>query len=160
MGQLTHTTAEVDEQLDGVFAEIYTDNSATAQTIVTGVTPVKVINFLSNGDSSNCTADQANNKIILTKNGEYKITITTSFSASAGGDNWFGSIFVDGVELDDVHFERKIGNAGDHGVASATGMYHCTACPEDVDFRIHHDDAGSIDITKTYMNLNVFRMGI
>jgi hypothetical protein len=162
MGQLTHTTTEVDEQLDGVFAEIYTDDSSVTQTIATGTTPTKVTNFLTNGDSSHCTADQANNKITLTKTGEYKISITTSYTSTVtgGGDNWFGSIFVDGVELNDIHFERKITNGGDHGTSSATGFYECTSGPVDVDFRVQHDDGGSLDITKTYMNLNVFRVGV
>jgi hypothetical protein len=161
MGQLTHTTAEVDEQLDGVFAEIYTDGGSTAQSIAQGVTPVKVINFLTNGDSDHCTADQANSKITVTLNGEYYISISCSYKAGTGGDTWFGSIFADGVELSDIHFEDSLPNNTDFIAASASGLHHFTGSPCDVDFRIHHDDPSNpVDFTATYMNLTLFRIGI
>ena len=161
-GQLTHTTAEVDEQLDGVYAEIYANSQTNVQTIVGSATVYTLVtNFTANGDSAHCTADYANSKITLTKNGEYSIGLHTSFGASVSGDNWFGVVFAGTNELPDIHFERKIGNANDHGSAGAGGFYNCTNAPIDITYRVRHSEVGvSIDLTKTYMNLNVHRIGL
>lgn len=160
MGQLTHTTTEVDEQLDGVYAEIYEDAGSTPQTILTGSTPTLVTGFTSNGDSSHCTADYANNKITVTKTGEYLITITASFHVSAASDEWIGSVFADGVKLDDIHFEAAVTNQLDFIMASATGLHNFATAPEDLDFRVYHNNASSRDFTPTYMNLTVVRVGV
>lgn len=160
--QLTHTATELDEQLDGVYAEIYANNQTNTQAIVGHASNYTIVsNFTANGDSSYCTADYANSKLTITKNGEYVVQIHTSFTGNSANDNWFGAIFAGGVELSDIHFERKIGSGGDYGSAGASGFYSCTNAPVDIDFRIRHDDIGvSVDMTKTYMNLSVYRIGL
>lgn len=159
MGQLNQTTAELQTIIEGVFAEIYTDDSVITQSIPTGATYTKLTNFLSNGESKSCTADQANNKITITQAGEYKIEFNTSFTSSGSNVNWFGAVFVDGSELDDIHFERKIGSGGDYGSTAIGGIYNVTTAPVDVDVRFRHDSGGALDLTKRYMNLNVVRIG-
>lgn len=161
-GQLTHTTTEVDEFLDGVYAEIYAEDQTNTQSVVTGASYVIITNFTANGDSSHCTPDFANDKLTITKNGEYVLSINTSFTSTVtgGGDNWFGAIFAGGVELGDIHFERKITNGGDHGVACASGFFNVTNAPIDIDFRMRHDDGGTLVLTKTYMNLSAHRIGL
>lgn len=158
-GQLTHTTAEVDEQLDGVYAEIYVNSNANIQVIATGAYSL-VTNYTANGDSSFCTADYANSKITLTKNGEYRLSTHISFTGSGNGNTWFGTIFAGGAELSDIHFERKIGTGGDHGAAGISGFYACTNAPVDIDFRMRHNAGGDLNLTATYMNLNAHRIGL
>lgn len=162
MGQLTHTTTEVDEQLDGVYAEIYCDDNTTTQSITNGASYVKVTNFNTNGDSSHCTADQANDKVTITKEGVYKVEANLSFTAATGNVNWFGSIFFDGVEAADIHFERKIGSGGDYGSVSIGGLHNVAAVdlPVDVDVRFRHDRGSADDLTLRYANINVVRVGI
>ena len=159
-GQLTHTTAEVDEQLDGVYAEIYVNSNATVQVIPTGSGYTQVTNYSANGDSSLCTPDYVNNKITLTRNGEYRLSTHVSFAGSGSGNTWFGTIFAGGTELADIHFERKIGTGGDHGSAGISGFYACTNAPVDIDFRMRHEAGGDLNLTATYMNLNVHRIGL
>lgn len=159
--QLTQTWAEVQVIIDGSYAEIYEEDNLTAQSIVGHATTyTKVTNFQVNGDSKNCTPDQANDKITITQAGEYKITFSTSFTATGTNNNWFAAVFIDGVEQSDMHFERKIGAGGDYGSTSVTGIHSFPSVPLDVDVRMRHDDIGvSRDLTKRYMNLNVARIG-
>ncbi len=59
MGQLTQTFDEVQEQMDGVYAEIYIDSETpTAQSIPTGTT-LTVINGFAN-DGANGSSKQRN----------------------------------------------------------------------------------------------------
>jgi hypothetical protein len=162
MGQLTHTTTEVDEQLDGVYAEIYCDDNTTTQSIANGASYVKVTNFNTNGDSSHCTADQANDKVTITKEGEYKVEANLSFTGNTGNVNWFGSIFFGGVEAPDIHFERKLGSGGDYGSTSIGGLHSIEVgdLPLDVDVRFRHDNGSANDLTLRYANINVVRVGI
>ena len=160
MGQLTNTTAEVQEQMDGIYAEIHCNDNTTTQNIATGASYVKVTNFDTNGESNGCTADQANDKITITKNGEYKVEVSVSFTAATGNVNWFGAIFIDGVEQDGIHFERKLGSGGDYGALQIGGVASVTTAPVDVDVRFRHDRLSDDLMTLRYANLNVVRIGV
>ena len=161
MGDLTQTTAEIQIRLDGSYAEIYAHENLTTQAVVGSATVyTKVTNFGFNGDAKNVTPDFANNKIIITEPGEYMISFSTSFTATGSNVNWFGSIFIDGVEQNDMHFERKLGTGGDYGSTAIAGIHSFPTVPIDVDVRFRHDDiAVSRDLTKKYMNLNVSAIG-
>lgn len=158
MGQLDQTTEEVQVALDGAFASIYVDDNAVTQSIVNGASYVKVDAFASDGNSSNCTADAANDKVTVTTTGTYHATISCSFTATGSNVNWFGALFVDGVEQSNCHFERKIGTGGDYGSATVSGLINVTAT-KDVDFRVRHDDGTAKDLTVRYCNLMVHLVG-
>ena len=158
MGQLTQTTREVQVALDGAHASIYVDDNSVAQSIASGATYVKIDAFDTNGNSSNCTPDAANDKITITKDGTYHATCSVSFTGSGSNVNWFGAIFVDGVEQSNVHFERKIGTGGDYGSASVSGLLTISGAPKDVDFRLRHDGATQ-NVTVRYCNLMVHLVG-
>jgi hypothetical protein len=159
MGVLTNTTAEIQESLDGVFGEIYTHENSTTQSIPTGATYTKVINFDANGESNNCTPDFTNSKITITKPGTYFVSCPVSFTEAGSNENWFMSIFADGVEQDDIHFERRIGTGGDYGSASMSGFISASSAI-DVDLRVRHDNAGARTLTVRYCNLSVNRVSI
>ena len=160
MGQLTQTFSEIQEQMDGVYAAIYTHENVTTQSIPTGAGYELVTNYTANGDENNCTADYANDKITITKDGEYSVDFSCSFTEAGLNNNWFFSVFVDGVERDDIHFERKIGTGGDYGSAGSSGIFSVTGSPVDVDIRCRHDDAGSLTLTVKYSNLRAIRVGV
>lgn len=160
MGQLTHTTQEVEDQVGGVYAEIYTHEGATPQEIANGAGYTKCTAISSDGVSNGATADGANSKITITKTGVYKMECSLSFTGDTGNVNWFGSIFVDGVEQDKIHFERKIGSGGDYGSTHFNGIVSVSSVPVDVDLRFRHDDTVPDDITVRYANLNVNRVGV
>ena len=154
----TITQTEFEEQIEGVYAEIYVHEGVTAQSIATGAGYTKSTAFTTNGVSNNCTADATNDKITITKAGTYKIECSLSFTASA--DNWFGSIFVDGTEQDKIHFERKIGVGGDYGSTQFGGLVTVATAPVDVDLRFRSDSVSNEDLTVRYANLNVNRTGV
>jgi hypothetical protein len=160
MGQLSFTTDSIDDQLGGVYAEIYANNGATPQTIATGASYVKCTGFTDNGVSNGATADVANDKIIITKVGDYKIECSVSFTGAANLVNWFGSVFVDDVEQDQIHFQRKLGTGGDFGSTQFGGMITVASVPMDVDLRFRHDKGSDDDITIKYANLNALRVAI
>ncbi len=157
---MAFTKTEVDEQLGGVFAEIYDHEGVTPQEIADGASYVKCTAFSADGVSNNCIADATNSKITLTRVGTYKIECSLSFTADKDNVNWFGSIFVDGVEQDKMHFERKLGKGGDYGSTQFGGLVTVTAVPVDVDLRLRHDDGNPDDVTIRYINLNTNRTGV
>ena len=151
---------EVDLQLGGCFAGMHIhDSLAGAQSIPNGLTYTKVVGFLDNGASRNCTSDAANDKLTITVAGVYKVEGAISFTGSGTNVTWIGAAFLDGAEQDAIHFQRKIGVGGDYGAAPLSGEVVVTSVPVDLDFRVRHDDGTAKDFTMTYGNINVFRMG-
>jgi hypothetical protein len=142
----------------GVYAEIHLHDNATAQNIPTGTTYTKCTLFNGKGLSSNCTVDTANDKITATITGKYMVVVSCNFSAGTNGVIFKGSIFVNNVEQDQVHFVRKIGNAGDVGSASMSGIISVTA-GQDIDLRFRHDNAGTVTITPEYCNMSINYLG-
>jgi hypothetical protein len=153
-------TVLVDDYLyeDGTFAEIYVADGSTAQSIPTGTTYTKCTLFTTNGASSNCTADATNDKITITKAGKYRVSGTFSMKSGTNNVEFKGTVFYDGTEQSNIHWERKIGVAGDVGNASFSGIL-TAAANKDIDLRIRHDNAGSIDFTLTYANISICYLG-
>lgn len=144
---------------EGTFAEIHAHDNATTQSIPTGATYTKITTLDNNGESSNCTADGANDKITITKAGRYLVNGSFSFTCGTNNVTFFGGAFLNGVEQDNVHFTRKIGTAADIGSASFTGIIDVTTVPWDLDVRFRHDNGGSITLTLSYANLNTIYLG-
>jgi len=140
------------------FGEISIAGNAVAQSITAGATYIVSNAFDTNGLSSNCTPDATNNKITITSTGKYRVNGNFSFY---GINNviYFGAIFSDGVEQDQIHFSRKISTSGDVGSSSLDGFIDVTSVPIDVDFRIRQDQGTAKNITVSYANLNVHRIG-
>ena len=133
------------------------DNS-TAQVIANGAAYVKIINFANNDPANLATPDFVNNEITTLRAGIYRVEGAFSFTA-ANNKTFFGGLFVDGSEIDGIHFTRKIGTSGDVGNASFTGLVNLTA-DQVIDFRIRHDDVAPVSTTFSYMNLNMTRVGV
>jgi len=159
MGTLTQTFEQIQVALDGAHASIYLDSGVTAQSIANGASYVKSTGFATNGNSSNMTADVANDKITATVAGTYQVNISCSFIGDTNNTNWFGAIFVDGVEQGNIHFQRKIGTASDTGSANASGLVNITSVPVDIDFRLRHDNGTAENFTAKYLNLSAHLAG-
>lgn len=157
---MAFTKTQVDRIVGGQYAEIYVHEGVTAQTIATGAGYVKCTAFAADGSSANCTADSANDKITITETGLYKVECSNSFTGTGTNVNWFGAIFVGGVEQDQIHFERKIGAGGDYGSTQFGGLIDIGSVPADVDLRVRHSDGTDKDITVRYANMNVVRIGV
>ena len=157
---MAFTKTQVDEQIGGVYGEIYVHDGATPETIATGAGYTKCTAFASNGLSQDTTPDQTNDKITITKAGVYSVECSLSFTGATNSINWFGAVFVDGTEQNQIHFERKLGIGGDYGSAQIGGFVNVTSVPVDIDLRFRHDRGSDDDITVRYANLNVNRVGI
>ena len=154
MGTINKTTDQLNLLADGVYGGIHQHDNAVAQTIPTGTTYTKLTEWADNDPSNDVVPDEANGQITLTTAGVYKIESQLSMASDTGNITAFASAFLDGVEQDQCHFNRKIGVASDVGSASFTGIVEATA-GQVLDLRMRHDDAGSIDITIQYGSLNV-----
>lgn len=160
MGQVTQSTEQIQQQLNGVYGEIYTHENVTGQVIPTGAGYTLIENYTGNGESNQCTSDYTNSVITLTEPGIYMVDFSSSFTEAGSNENWFVAAFVNGVEQDKIHFERRIGTGGDYGSAGCSGTIVASTAPVDVDMRVRHGNAGSRTLTMRYSNLRVFRIAI
>lgn len=141
------------------FAEIYVADGSTAQAIATGATYTKLTGFATNGQANNCTADAANDKIVVTKAGKYLVNCSINASSGTNNVTFKFSIFLNGAELSNCHCHRKYSVAGDYGSSSITGIIDVTTANWEVDVRARHDDGGAVNFTPTYMNMNITYLG-
>lgn len=143
----------------GIYGELHIHDNSTSQAIPTGATYTKLTCFPGIGFCSNVTCDTANDKITFTKTGKYRVGASLSFLCGTNNVEWKATAFLNNVEQDQIHFERKIGTAGDIGNAGVTGFVNVTTVPWDLDLRAKHDNGGSIDLTVRYGNFNVEYVG-
>jgi hypothetical protein len=143
--------------LTPAYGEVYMHDNSTAVTVATGATYTQMT-WDSNGSSINCTPDATGNEIGVTRPGFYKVTCSTSFKVDTVNTVVLGSVFVNNVEQDQIHFRRKVATSGDEGAATCSGIIDVTAAT-DVDFRMRHDQGGNVDITITYGNMTIEYLG-
>ena len=142
------------------FANIHVhDAGATPQDIPTGLTYTKCDGFTDNGGSKNCTADATNDKITITKKGYYLVNHNSSFTGDTNNVTYYAAVFMDSVEQDNLHCVRKLATAGDVGSMSFCGVLQVSTVPIDVDVRIRHSNAGTVEYTMEYANLTVSYLG-
>lgn len=141
----------------GTYAEIHVHDASATQTIPTGTTYTKLTCYTDNGESSNCTADAANDKITITKMGRYRVTASSSTTVSSAAIFRFAA-FLGGVEQDDIHSMRRFPN-NDISGGILQGFINVSSVPVDVDIRCRHDQGGNVDITIVYSNFNVEYIG-
>lgn len=144
---------------DGCYGEIHLHDNSTAQAVATGATYAKFTLWGDNGLSQHCTADVTNDKITFTKPGIYRVSGSFNFSCDTNNIDFLGTVFLNSVEQDHIHFERKISTGGDIGSAGFTGLIDVTTIGWDLDFRVRHSGVGSVDFTLGYGNLNVTYVG-
>ena len=137
------------------FGEIHLHDGATAQTIPSGTTYTKLTSFQHNGYGVNCTPNVANNKIIITSAGYYVVNGSFSFESNRSNIIIKASVFLNGVEQDQIHFGKKIASAGDVGCGSFTGVIQVPTVNADIDVRVRHDYGSTVDIIMLYSNFNV-----
>lgn len=143
----------------GIYAGIYVADGSTAQSIANGTTYIKSTAFTTNGNSSNCTSDAANDKITITKTGKYMVLGTCSFTSGTNSVVWRSCAFLGGVEQSNIHWARKVGTGSDVGSASFMGTINVASVPVDLDVRFRHDQAGAVNITIVYSNVTVNYLG-
>lgn len=144
--------------LAGCFGGIHVHDATASQSIASGSAYTKATCFTDNDPASNCSADAANDKITLTKTGYYQVVGKISTTASANNILIKLAAFLGGVEQDNCHSETKMA-AGDMDTLQVIGVIDCTSENTDLDLRLAHDSASSVDVTIKYANLNVQWIG-
>lgn len=143
----------------GIFGSIHLHDGATLQSIPNGSGYTKITRFVDNGESANCTPDVANNKIIITEPGRYKVIASFSYMSGSVNTTFFMAPFLDNAEQDQDHFSRKVSTTGDVGSSTLSGPIRVATVPLDLDVRIRHDGGASVNFTPSYMNLTVVYLG-
>lgn len=149
--------AELANRLKPAYAEIYTFNNLTPQSIPTGATFTKLTSFMANGQSLNCTADASNQQIIIGTTGMYDISFGFSSQVGANGKVLETSIFKNGVEIQGSHTARYIQSANTFSSVSRNTIVSCLA-GDILDIRVRHSDTGSMNLIVGYGTLNVKRL--
>ena len=140
-----------------VYADLYASDNTTSQSIPTGATYTKINQFTTAGqtNASWVTASAANDNLVVVKPGRYKIEATASTKSGTANVLLKTAIFIGGVKAANVQAERKIINANDTSLISIGGIINITAANTEVDVRVAHDNAGSVNIICVHCNLNL-----
>jgi hypothetical protein len=140
------------------YAEIYVSDGVTAQSIPNGAIYTKLTAFTTNGSSSNCTADVANDKITITKAGKYLVNCVVSGFDGVAGAEFKMALFKAGVEQNNIHATNKFNAGSEIDNMEMCGIINALA-NEDIDVRIKHDGGGSVNFTTQYANLTINYLG-
>lgn len=137
----------------GGYAEIYCNDASTAQTV--NDTPQRMTGFTTNGPDSGCTADAANDKIVIDVAGDYLVSIAVAYAGTLS--KTFEIYAAVGTTPSHIGFHRKLGTAGDVGAGSACGILTLAASDE-VSAYVHSSDGGT-SFTPQNAQLTVKRIG-
>ena len=140
-----------------VFGSIYVHEGATAQSITNGATATKSTAFTTDGNDSGGISDVANDQLTLSR-GAWSVTASISFFTASNNVDVTGSLFLDGNEQDNLHFQRRIGTGADVGSAALTGIIIVDQASETLDLRLRHSLGAPENITIVYANLNGHRI--
>lgn len=143
----------------GIFGELHIHDNTTAQSIASGTTYTKMTAWNDNGLSSNTTPDVSNDKITITKTGIYEVTASISGYSGTANTTFKFSFFLNGVEQDQAHSERKYTVANDIGSTIVHGFIDVTTANWDLDMRCRHDGGGAVNFTMTYGAMTVRYLG-
>jgi hypothetical protein len=168
MGDSSTNYVEVESDGDVVFvggaglafAEIYVKDSVATISLDADNADVLVTQFTTNGQSNNCTADAANDKITITVTGKYLVTASVVASIDVGAATTLEiSAYLNGAEQTNVHACRDLASAAGNGSISLCGVIDVTTASWDLDLRANVTDTNARDITFRDLNLTVTQIG-
>ena len=148
---------EIGGKMKTSFGEMYLYNGNTAQSIPLGTTYTKITPFFASGEVLNCNVDHANQQIIISRKGKYRVTGTFSSKLDSNGNTLETTLFKNGVEIPKLHVIRKISVAGEPSTGSMTCILDCNI-GDIIDIRVRHDRNGAVGLTVMYGNLNVTKI--
>lgn len=137
------------------YAEIYVHENSAASSIPTGSTYTKII--LANsiiGNYKNCSIDLINGNITVNKEGFYFINGTFSSRLGTADVIWDTTIFVNGVEANNLHMRRKFSSTGYTFNVCISGLLKLKA-GDILDIRVKHNNAGAVSIINEFANFNI-----
>ena len=141
------------------YAGIYVKESAATISVDSDLGAVLVTQWTTNTPSNNCTPDQANNKITITKAGVYYVDFHVTSSLNGGATvviEYDG--YLDGVSQDCLHCHRTISST-DRGSQSFASYIDVTSVPVDLDVRADQSSTVARNLTVEDAQFNVRQVG-
>lgn len=141
------------------YGEIYGHDNVNQKAIPTGAGYTKIDNaFTNDGVSENATPQYTLGQITIPQEGKYRIFYTISYTSDVNNTTWFGAIFLNGAEQNNIHSSSKITSATDIRTSAGQGIISVPANGV-IDFRVRHDQVGTVNILPKYININVVYLG-
>ena len=139
---------------DASYAQMYRTGSGVAQSIPTGTAWTKLTPFTANSNAFDSTPDHANDRIVIGRAGQYKVTFTRSFDVGTANTTWKSTVLKNGSEWAPSTQQVKMLNA-------TTSTYACTSCQiscaagDVLTIGVQHDNASSVNVTHAFATLSV-----
>lgn len=146
------------QNLGGSYAELHAHDNSTGQSIATGTTYAKITALIGAGPYNDARISTSTQEITINRAGTYRVALNVSFYSDTNNVIAYFAAFKGTSELDNIHFERKIGTGADVGSSAASGYISCSA-GDIITLRARHDYTSAVVFTVTYANLNVERIG-
>lgn len=140
------------------YGEIYVTDGVTAQSIPNGATYTKSTMFTTAHLSANLNADSANDRLVISNPGIYRVNWNCSFTSGTNNVVWYGAFFLDGVEQNDIHWNQKVATGTDVETVNCSGFVQCPAGGA-IDVRLRHDNGGAVNFTGVFSNLSADKVG-
>jgi len=147
----TGTTGDIGEMFEYNTSGSSSDITVTAEGTFYGW--ISATTGITNGVTfdDNSTAD----RLTATVAGDYKVDVSISFGTSTTNHIVEGSIFKNGVKVDNLSFRRKL-SSSDLGVAVITGIVNLSAS-DYIDLRFSSDGNGDI-VQLEIVNTNIVKV--
>jgi len=146
------------QNLGGSYADLHAHDNSTGQSIATGTTYAKITALIGAGPYNDAAISTSTQEITINRAGTYRVALNVSFYSDTNNVIAYFAAFKGTSELDNIHFERKIGTGADVGSSAASGYVTCAA-GDIITLRARHDYTAAVTLTVTYANLNVERIG-
>ena len=141
------------------FAGLYVKDSSATVSVDQDNADTIVTQWTTNTPSNNCTPDQANNKITITKAGVYGIEFDASYSVNAGvAITCRFEGYLGGVIQPALHCHRTISTTA-IGNVKFKSFIDITSVPVDLDIRANINSSTARNLTMEYAHLNVEQKG-
>lgn len=150
---------DIDELFAGVYGALHVhDSFAGAQSIAAGTTYTKLTCFTDVEQFRKTTLSVDLDQITIQVAGRYLVNCAIAAASGSNNVTFKYVVFKNGIEQNNVHTHRKYGSAGDFGASSMTGIIQVEK-GDVLDVRARHDNLAAVDITITYANFNMVKIG-
>jgi len=152
----------VDAIRDGIdaYGEIYTKDNADTTTL-NSAAKVQITDFDANGQSSNMTPDHTNDRITISKDGKYLVTISVAVKNSAGASH---QIHIElyknngATAFDNVHGHRNLAAGTDVGSITLSGIISVSK-DDTIELWADTDSGTDKDVTFQDVTVSIIQVG-
>jgi hypothetical protein len=127
------------------------------QVVATGAAQ-KVTMFNTNSYAKNCTADQTNDKITVTRSGTYRVSLNFSGPVDTASLLWTWTIKVGGVIIGHLKALEYFGAAGQEEIVCLSGIVGNVTAGQDIEVFIQHTGGGNVTVTAWNISLYAERI--